>query len=77
VRPLTARGFRVSGIRVVPTGPEVADIRYYHLAQRDEAIRIGVALRDSGVRAQHLKQLDDTVHAAPARQYEVWLPATQ
>jgi hypothetical protein len=76
VRPLTDRGFRVVGIRVVPSGPDVADIRYNHLSQRDEAIRIGVALRDSGVRAQHLKHLEETVPPAPARQYEIWLPAT-
>jgi hypothetical protein len=77
IRPLNERGIRVAGIKVVPSsGPDEADIRYYHLAERNEAMKIAVALREFGLRAQQLKHMEQSEASVPARRYELWLPAT-
>ncbi|MGZ5123539.1 MAG: hypothetical protein ACXWCY_14675 [Burkholderiales bacterium] len=75
IRPLGERGIRVAGIRVVNSGPEEADLRYYNLSDRNEVVKVAVALRDFGLRAQQLKHLDDIGPPAAPRQYELWLPA--
>jgi hypothetical protein len=73
IRPLAERGIRVAGIRIVSSGPETPDVRYYNLSERDEAIRVAVALRDFGLRAQQLKHVDEAAGQATQRQYELWL----
>ena len=73
IRPLGERGIRVAGIRIVSSGPENPDLRYYNLSERDEAIRVAVALRDFGLRAQQLKHMDEAAGQATQRQYELWL----
>jgi hypothetical protein len=73
IRPLADRGIRVAGIRIVSSGPDNPDLRYYNLSERDEAIRVAVALRDFGLRAQQLKHIDETAGQATQRQYELWL----
>jgi hypothetical protein len=76
VRPLGERGIRVAAIRIVHTGPDEPDIRYFRLTERDEAMKVAVALRDFGLRAQQLKHMDELEAPGTARQYELWLPAT-
>jgi hypothetical protein len=76
VRPLGERGIRVAGIRVVSSGPEEADLRYYNLSERDDVLKVAVALREFGLRAQQLRHIDETAQAAAPRQYELWLPAS-
>jgi hypothetical protein len=49
-------------------------LRYYNLSDRNEVVKVAVALREFGLRAQQLKHLDDSGVAAGARQYELWLP---
>jgi hypothetical protein len=75
VRPLGERGIRVVGIRVVSSGPDHPDLRYFNLSDRNEVVRIAVALRDFGLRAQQLKHLDDSGSPSSDRRYELWLPA--
>jgi hypothetical protein len=75
IRPLGERGIRVAGIRVVNSGPEEADLRYYNLSDRNEVVKVAVALREFGLRAQQLRHLDDIGPPAGPRQYELWLPA--
>jgi hypothetical protein len=75
IRPLGERGIRVAGIRVVSSGPDEADLRYYNLSDRNEVVKVAVALRDFGLRAQQLRHLDDVGPPAAPRQYELWLPA--
>lgn len=76
IRPLGERGIRVAGVKVVPSGPDELAIRYFHQAQRDEALKVAVALRDFGFRAQHLQHAEDAETPATSRQYELWLPST-
>jgi hypothetical protein len=73
IGPLKERGIQVGGIRLVAPNPDAAHIRYYRLADRNEAMRVAVALRDIGLSAQQLKQMPEG-EAAPPRQYELWLP---
>ena len=75
VRPLGARGIRVAGIRLVNAGPSEPDLRYFRLEGRDEALKVAVALRDVGLPAQQLRHVDEQTPAS-ARQYELWLPAS-
>lgn len=74
IRPLNERGIRVAEIKVMPSGPDQVHIRYYRAADRNEAMKVAVALRDFGLSAQHLKQMEELESPAPARQYDLWLP---
>jgi hypothetical protein len=76
IKPLNERGIRVAGIRVAPANPDGAHIRYNHAAERNEAMKVAIALRDFGLGAQHLRQAEESESPAPPRQYELWLPAT-
>ena len=74
IKPLAMRGIRVSGIKVVSFGPQVTDLRYFRAAERDEAQKVGRALRDIGVPARQLKFVSGFEQRATHRQYELWLP---
>jgi hypothetical protein len=73
VGPLKERGIQVVGVRVAPPSADGAHIRYYRQSDRNEAMRVGVALRDLGLSAQHLKQMSEADTTGPGRQYDVWL----
>ena len=77
VGPLKERGIQVAGIVVGPRGQDTAHIRYYDLGDRNEAMKVAVALRDLGVSAQQLKHMSASETDMPARRYDVWLPASQ
>jgi hypothetical protein len=64
----------VARIRVAPPNADGAHIRYYHLADRNEAMRVAVALRDVGLSAQQLKQMPESASPVASRTYELWLP---
>jgi hypothetical protein len=74
IGPLKERGIHVAGVRVVPPSPDAAHIRYYRLNDRNEAMRVAVALRDVGLSAQQLKQMPEPDTSGPGRTYELWLP---
>ena len=74
IGPLKERGIHVAGVRVAPPSPDAAHIRYYRLNDRNEAMRVAVALRDLGFSAQQLKQMPESETPGPARTYELWLP---
>jgi hypothetical protein len=74
IGPLRERGIHVAGVRVVPPSPDAAHIRYYQLNDRNEAMRVAVALRDLGFSAQQLKQMPESATPSPGRTYELWLP---
>jgi hypothetical protein len=75
IRPLARRGIRVTGIKVVKSGPPVPDLRYFRSAERDEAVKVALALRDVGLPAQRLNHMRGFEGRATPRQYELWLPA--
>jgi hypothetical protein len=74
IGPLKQRGIQVTSIRLVPPHGDIAHIRYYHAAERSEAMRVAAALSDLGVSARQLRQIDQAAATTPARQYELWLP---
>jgi hypothetical protein len=73
IQPLAKRGIRVSGIKLVKFGPSVADLRYFRTGERDDALKIAIALRELGVNAQRLHQVSDLEGRAPRGQLELWL----
>ena len=75
-RPLADRGIRIAGIRMVTSGPDQPDLRYHNLSERDELLKVAVALREFGLSAQQLRHVEETDTPVPARQYELWLPPT-
>ena len=75
IAPLASRGIRVTGIKVVSFGPAAPDLRYFRSAERGEAIKVARALRDVGVPAQRLHQVNGYEGRATQRQFELWLPA--
>ena len=74
IQPLAKRGIRVTGIKLVKFGPSVPDLRYFRSAERDEAVKVALALRDLGVPAQRLHQVSGLEGRATPRQFELWLP---
>jgi hypothetical protein len=74
VAPLARRGIRVGGIRVVGVGPPVSDLRYFHSADRVEAVRINRALDVAGKPAQRLRYVPGLEDQQPRSHYELWLP---
>jgi hypothetical protein len=74
IRPLARRGIRVTGIKVVKSGPPVPDLRYFRSVERDEAVKVGLALRDVGFPAQRLNHMRGFDGRATQRQYELWFP---
>jgi hypothetical protein len=74
IGPLKERGIDVAGIRVVGRSADAAHIRYYRLADRNEAMRVALALREVGLSAQQLKQMPERDTTLPPRTYELWLP---
>jgi hypothetical protein len=75
IAPLKERGIRVTGIVVAPRGGEAAHVRYYDLADRNEAMKVAAALGDAGISARQLKHMPATEMGTLARRYELWLPA--
>jgi hypothetical protein len=76
VAPLSERGIRVGGIRMVHGGPPVSDLRYFHSADRAEAATINRALDVIGRPAQRLRYIPGSESRQPRNQYELWLPAS-
>jgi len=74
IGPLKERGIHVAGVRIVPPSADTAHIRYYRLNDRNEAMRVALALRDVGLSAQQLKQMPEPDTSGPGRLYELWLP---
>jgi hypothetical protein len=72
---LARRGIRAGGIRVMPGGPPISDLRYFHSADRVRAATINRALDVIGRPAQRLRYVPGFEHQAPPNNYELWLPA--
>jgi len=64
----------VTGIKLVRFGPSVTDLRYFRADERNEAVGVGLVLREVGVWAQHLHQVGGFEDTATLRQYELWFP---
>jgi hypothetical protein len=78
VGALAKHGIRVSGIKVVPAGPNRSDVRYFRSEEADEAAQVLRALRDVGLAAEGPKRIAGLESTAPLRQYELWLgPSAQ
>jgi hypothetical protein len=75
IQPLAKRGIRVTGIKLVHFGPSLPDLRYFRSAERDEAVKVALALREMGIPAQRLHQVSGFEGRATPRQVELWLPA--
>jgi len=73
VRPLARKGIRVTGIRMVKTGPGESDLRYFRAQEAGEAARVARALREAGVPAPRVKRVAGFESQSKPRQFELWL----
>jgi hypothetical protein len=76
VDPLAKRGIRISGIKVVSSGPREPDLRYFRSGEAAEAAQVRRTLRDIGFSAAGPKLITGFERTAPPRQYELWLAPT-
>jgi hypothetical protein len=72
---LLKKGIAVVGIKVVSAGPKSSDLRYFHQAEKEEAMRVHSALLSLGLPVQRLKRITGFEATATPRQYELWLVA--
>jgi hypothetical protein len=73
VKPLASQGIRVTGIRVIGTGPSETDLRYFYTADARDTPQLVRALRKLGVPAVEVKHIAGLERRATPRQYELWL----
>jgi hypothetical protein len=73
VKPLAARGIRVTGIRVIHKGPAATDLRYFYSGDAQNSAEVVRALRRLGVSAVEVKHIPGLETRATPRQYELWL----
>ncbi|MFL6718943.1 MAG: hypothetical protein ACJ8G3_21550 [Burkholderiaceae bacterium] len=72
-RALGAQGIRLMEVKVMSKGPSVADLRYFHDEDRDEALAVQKALRAVGVPVAKLSRMNGFEGSTRRRQYEAWL----
>jgi hypothetical protein len=72
-RALGAQGIRLMEVKVTSKGPSVADLRYFHDEDRDEALVVQKALLAAGVPVGRLSRMNGFEGSTRRRQYEAWL----
>lgn len=72
-RTLGAQGIRLMEVKVMSKGPSVADLRYFHDEDRDEALVVQKALVAAGVPVARLSRMNGFEGSTRRRQYEAWL----
>lgn len=72
-RALGEQGIRLMEVKVTSKGPSVADLRYFHDEDRDEALAVQKALLAAGVPVGRLSRLNGFEGSTRRRQYEAWL----
>jgi hypothetical protein len=72
-RALGAQGIRLMEVKVMSKGPSVADLRYFHDEDRDEALAVQKALLAAGVPVARLSRMNGFEGSTRRRQYEAWL----
>lgn len=72
-RALNAQGIRLMEVKVTSKGPSVADLRYFHDEDRDEALAVQKALVAAGVPVTRLSRMNGFESSTRRRQYEAWL----
>jgi len=72
-RALGAQGIRLMEVKVTSKGPSVADLRYFHDEDRDEALVVQKALLAAGVPVARLSRMNGFESSTRRRQYEAWL----
>ena len=73
VKPLAAQGIRVSGIKLIDTGPAATDLRYFYSGDAQNTAQVVRVLRKLGLSAVQVKHIAGHESRATPRQYELWL----
>jgi hypothetical protein len=73
VKPLAAQGIRVTGIRLIDTGPAATDLRYFYRGDAQNTAQVVRVLRKLGLSTVRVKHISGLEARATPRQYELWL----
>jgi hypothetical protein len=76
IEPLSARGIRVTGIKLMDAGPQSTDLRYFHPDDARQTDKVVSALRSVGLPLPRIKHIRGFENRATPRQYELWLSST-
>ncbi len=76
IEPLSARGIRVTGIKLMDAGPLSTDLRYFYPDDARQTGEVVRALRSVGLPLPRLKHIKGFENRATPRQYELWLSPT-
>jgi hypothetical protein len=76
IEPLSARGIRVTGIKLMDAGPADTDLRYFHWEDARQAGEVVRALRSVGLPLPRIKHIKGLESRATPQQYELWLSPT-
>ena len=68
VKPLAAQGIRVSGIRLIDTGPAATDLRYFYSGDAQNTAQVVRVLRKLGLSAVQVKHIAGHESRATPRQ---------
>jgi hypothetical protein len=73
VKPLAAQGVRVTGIKLIDTGPAATDLRYFYRGDARNTAQLVRVLRKLGLSTVRVKHISGLEARATPRQYELWL----
>ena len=73
-RALGTQGIRLMEVKIMSKGPSVADLRYFHDEDREEALAVQKALLAAGVPVARLSRMNGFEGSTRRRHYEAWLP---
>lgn len=72
-RTLAKQGIRVVDVKVMNTGPSVADLRYFHDEDRDTALTVQKAMVSAGVPVPKLRRMNGYEGSTRPGHFEAWL----
>jgi hypothetical protein len=72
-RTLTEQGIRVVDVKVMATGPSVADLRYFRDEDRETALTVQKAMVSAGVPVPKLRRMSGYENSTRPGHFEAWL----
>lgn len=72
-RALGAQNIRLMDVKIMSKGPSIADLRYFHDEDREEALAVQKALMAAGVPVARLSRMNGFESSTRRRHYEAWL----
>ena len=72
-RTLAGQGIRVVDVKVMNTGPSVADLRYFRDEDKEIALTVQKAMVSAGVPLPHLSRMHGYENSTRPGHFEAWV----